>query len=650
MRIKFGISGRTPYTTFEIFVRIVLILSTITGRTAAANFTQCRLNIENILTRNGSIDLDSNATIEQPKLYGFSQDPIYHGKLFGFRTSVAPRPLTLTRLGCGEACGYSPQLNDPITIFQILTTWVIPAIAFFSQFPYDARSDKKWKNLEALFNWVGSPAAALTTTLWNIQMIRECRLRYENFSASTREQAAIRDSVKDSMYILSCLNQYECARSKGDSFTARDTAILRGVLHPYIVDNDPEVPPELRVKLRNLNTHLAFQLRLQRRRGVWPLGFSLIWFLLAFVSSIVVAFDSSLGDNSTAHSLALGLLMSWLPVVVVATIIDRNPVSVTRCGVLLERWLYNINALFGGIPPTPQSSTTDTQRMTDSNTGTRTSLAPRSHSPTPTPAGTHPLLQVQGPRVPTEQWRPDEGTGVPKLKPFDIGEYVGQGRRLRYCAITDTILEQIKTTDIASIACPKPSAALEFKAKLTSRPKGWSGWYATWVLSYFIVTTAVFCAFTISFRTPTIGLGCRSFAYLIWWTFGSISWIILGARQEPESWLRRLSNVANFLSALVLFTTMLIQSLGGFNFCFCMTSVLGGSLYGGYIDFEDGAFYHRAYNVRTIWALATVFGTLVPGTVLTWLLRRFDSDKPIWKVNEELQVPIIDGVDLHWLT
>ena len=81
--------------------------------------------------------------------------------------------------------------------------------------------------------------------------------------------------------------------------------------------------------LRDLTNALAHQLRMLRRRGVIPTLASLGTFLVAFVFSVVLAFGD-LGDNTTAHSLALGLLVSWLPILVVFTIVDRNPVSADR--------------------------------------------------------------------------------------------------------------------------------------------------------------------------------------------------------------------------------------------------------------------------------------------------------------------------------
>lgn len=60
--------------------------------------------------------------------------------------------------------------------------------------------------------------------------------------------------------------------------------------------------------------------------------FNMFWFVIAFAIALVLSFGS-LGDNTTAHSLALGLGLVWLPALVFMTIVDRNPVSPTRCRV-----------------------------------------------------------------------------------------------------------------------------------------------------------------------------------------------------------------------------------------------------------------------------------------------------------------------------
>ena len=51
-----------------------------------------------------------------------------------------------------------------------------------------------------------------------------------------------------------------------------------------------------------------------------------MWFLFAFALSIQDAFGD-LGNNSTAHDLALGCLLAWFPVLIMGSIVDRNPIA-----------------------------------------------------------------------------------------------------------------------------------------------------------------------------------------------------------------------------------------------------------------------------------------------------------------------------------
>ena len=44
-----------------------------------------------------------------------------------------------------------------------------------------------------------------------------------------------------------------------------------------------------------------------------------------------------LGSNATAHNLALGLLLAWLPVLMLCSIVDRNPIAVDATRIKLNR-------------------------------------------------------------------------------------------------------------------------------------------------------------------------------------------------------------------------------------------------------------------------------------------------------------------------
>lgn len=92
--------------------------------------------------------------------------------------------------------------------------------------------------------------------------------------------------------------------------------------HALLVQPTDSIPQSL-VHRRKL---LARTLRERRKKGIVPVYFSLSWFIFALSLSIANTFGQ-LGDNQTAHDLALGLLLAWLPVFVIATIVDRNPIG-----------------------------------------------------------------------------------------------------------------------------------------------------------------------------------------------------------------------------------------------------------------------------------------------------------------------------------
>jgi hypothetical protein len=122
------------------------------------------------------------------------------------------------------------------------------------------------------------------------------------------------------------MNQYDglaLVENNGDPAHMLNILVY-GLFRPLSGDQSPDVD-----LTRQLLVTLAFQLRMLRRRGVIPMLANLGTFLIAFIFSVVLAF-AELGDNNTPFSLAFGLLMTWLPLLVVFTIIDRNPVSSER--------------------------------------------------------------------------------------------------------------------------------------------------------------------------------------------------------------------------------------------------------------------------------------------------------------------------------
>jgi hypothetical protein len=218
-----------------------------------------------------------------------------------------------------ELCGNNTEMNTPETALGIIATWIFPLAILFS-LPYDSLHLKKLPGtVAAVSNWLGSPQTAMTATIFNFDQIRKCH-----------RQAG--RAGEDTYYVLSCFNQFELPLRADDSVPNDQliTTLIYGLFRPLRdgpMNTDPENTDIEYTK--QLLAALAAQLRLLRRRGVIPTMLSLLTFLVAFVISVVLAFGE-IGEGIDVTSLTLGLLYSWLPMLVICTIIDRNPVSSER--------------------------------------------------------------------------------------------------------------------------------------------------------------------------------------------------------------------------------------------------------------------------------------------------------------------------------
>ncbi len=550
----------------------LIVLVSLTTSTVGFDIAQCKQKVQGILE--GSIRNDS------------AFDIIYHGPLRGFKEGSVPRPLVLTYEGCMEACGPGSDVHSAFQVLQILATWVLPAIALFSQLPFESLNERKWRNVEAFVNWVGAPASALTTTMFNIHMIKQSRLLAKKGS----------QQQKDAYYVLSCINQYEYPAS-GDR-TVRDQALLYGLLRPLATDragrpiNHPTV-----TKTEALLNDIAFQLRLQRRHAGWLTIIDMSWFILAFVLSIVSAFEN-LGDNTTAHSLALGLLISWLPILVTMMTLDRDPVASSRCGILMERWLYNVDQVLYG-PDGPGLRAGRPERYWDSDV------------------------------------REEE------LSRFSIGDFVGQGRRIHYCGVTNAVLlrAQVRTSH------PQHLAGEPFRKALINRPLSW---YIVWMFGGLAICVSFGTAFVVSFNTPTIGLGCRTLLYMVYFLLGLVSWIVQVCtfnRQDPPLPVRGIVFTSNALATLCLFLIMFFHVFNFLNRCLCKSSLFSGSSFGGYMDFENGEFYKNAYDLENVWMAAAIVGPVSCFLYVGWALNKWTSAMTFWKVDQKSNWDLVSELD-----
>lgn len=94
------------------------------------------------------------------------------------------------------------------------------------------------------------------------------------------------------------------------------------------------------VKMRK---DLAKFVRTGRKKGVIEVFVSIGLFVVALGISIQAAF-TELGSAQQAHDLALGLLLNWVPVLVLSSVTDRNPVATDEIRLQLNDLLDLVRA------------------------------------------------------------------------------------------------------------------------------------------------------------------------------------------------------------------------------------------------------------------------------------------------------------------
>lgn len=427
--------------------------------------------------------------------------------------------------GCKAICGNPIAIHDAPQALSLASNWIFP-LAILLNLPYESLHERKLsKTLIAILNWLGSPQTALTATIFNFRQLRESHRR-----VSRRVNLAQSHVYSAAYFVLCCTNQYDnlaLVGSGGRATRMLDT-LVHGLFRPLSGDQNPDVD-----LTRQLLVALAFQLRMLRRRGVIPMLANLGTFLVAFIFSVILAF-AELGGNSNTFSLAFGLLMTWLPLLVVFTIVDRNPVSSERAAwvltlicltflrwawlesanynsELISRWLYNVDAVKTWA--------------------------------------THP-----GNDPSNIQWWQDD-TEIPE--DLQVGVFIGQGRKIQFCGLPHALLEASATVDFYIETTDGLLACAERAAE---RLNGWKpkAWYVVSGLSFLLVWCAIMSAFVVSFTAPTIGLGCRTLTYLLFGTFSSVSWVIQFSKR-PSQWALWVSYISNTLAILALLVVTVFQ-------------------------------------------------------------------------------------------
>ncbi|OAL45334.1 hypothetical protein IQ07DRAFT_684268 [Pyrenochaeta sp. DS3sAY3a] len=426
---------------------------------------------------------------------------------------IEHNPLTqISRDGCLHLCGRGPDYYPWAVASSTITTWLLPVVGALLQAPFESNATKR--TILAITRWVGSPIASLSYILWNIKVSAKAALmvdmavKYEE----TPDRRTDFGSMRDSMFLLLAMNQY----------TLKPTAALRekeaeGLLRIVLFSKDL-VLTDTDKTLRQMRRILAREVREMRRRGGVPVFISTMWFLFAFALSIQAAFGN-LGANATAHDLALGCLLAWFPVLIMGSIVDRNPIAA-------EAIRKKLNALVDHVRHALRDPV---HRAAFVN-----SFADQPEFDT---------LKV---------WVDDVAGKGEHMYDF-FTTFAGQARVRWHYGAAHPILSDIENCYIASKGRNWLANEKEARANLVLGPVNDEGlvWFDVrefWQVASAIIIVGASCggAFILSFFTPTVGLGCRSGGYTIFFSVAlglliieMTVWLLLSPYEVEARWLTR---------------------------------------------------------------------------------------------------------------
>ncbi|KAF1950600.1 hypothetical protein CC80DRAFT_482449 [Byssothecium circinans] len=403
----------------------------------------------------------------------------------GTIVGIPRNDLTLiSRAGCEHLCGKDPDYYPWEDVSNTITTWILPIVGTLLQAPFE--SNAFIRTVLAITRWVGSPIASLSYVLWNIKVSAKAALMVDMAVTydSTPERKTDFGSMRDSMYLLLAMNQYSMKAE-----TAVWKKETEGLLRIVLFSKDLKLTDTDKT-LRQMRRILARELREMRRRGVVPVFVSILWFLFAFALSIQAAFGD-FGENRTAHDLALGCLLAWFPILIMSSIVDRNPIAANA----IRR---KLNALVDHVRHALRDETHRNDFLK--------SFAdqPEFHS--------------------LKLWVENVANKAEFMDEFFV-DFAGQARIRWHYGAAHPILSDIESCYIAGkgrnwLADEKAARTSLVLGEVNEEGLVWFDIREYWQVASAIIIVGASCggAFILSFFTPTVGLGCRSGGYVIFFS------------------------------------------------------------------------------------------------------------------------------------
>ena len=183
----------------------------------------------------------------------------------------------------------------------------------------------------------------------------------------------------------------------------------------------------------------------------------------------------------------------------------------------MSRWLYNVNAIMDWRA-----------------------------SPEPHPDPSH-----------IRWWKPSSAG----QEPLQLGQFVGQGRKMEYCGLVSAVLHGTDHQQFdGSAKSFAEGADRVFDSLEGPRPRSW---HVVAVVAQLLVVCEIMMGFAIAFATPTVGLGCRSLAYLLAALLSSVAWFVQFHWKKTPFWAVVVSHVFNGLTIFLWVAIIGFQVSGG---------------------------------------------------------------------------------------
>lgn len=436
-------------------------------------------------------------------------------------------------------------------------------------------------------------------------------------------------SYRDAFFLLSVMNQFTIN-------VHFNGAAAEKLLKVALFSQQLRLPVAAGGSIEEVRLALARDAREARKRGTVQCFLSQIWFIFGMVISIQQSFGL-LGENAPAQNLALGLAMVWFPVLMLCTVVDRNPAIPEATQRQLNTFLHLVREAllrdagrfrYDHHIPKPTRVTSFDSVVSGSPIKTvHFSEAGRS-SPNGTMYDVEFNSWFDSPECDTPDLQWIDSISAPALDEEGVFySFAGQGRHHWHYGVAYPIIRGLKKDGISNArrgwsydtdARQKLIATKRWDAK--DRIHSWDlreFWQV--LLALTIVWTSMLAAFLIAYFTPTVGLGCRAKGYMQFAVFctgqGAIemlTWAVTPHHKHETKFYKRARFYAKWTIRICecfnlswLLYIIFAQALGAYNTCQCKCSTYG--IGGGYINVNN-ILTPGAKEALPFWLAGTIMG------------------------------------------